>query len=213
MGQSKWRRFFALMGTVIAKIEGAPPVPNTSPNPDSVKKELKKAEAQLDVVRRLDAYNATLKHVNERHILGAHYYLVKREPRQNRVMITGFKSNEPDKATEAYARAERLIKLSEGEDGCAGNGRINEIIDAGVSELFFRYPRVHRRCKTSASLKGALALATTTDALVCCADGRNKMVQFRSLWRARCHGYVLPASRDNDDLWTISHGQSDLSHD
>jgi ppGpp synthetase/RelA/SpoT-type nucleotidyltranferase len=116
VGQSKWRRFFSLMGTVIANIEGTAIVPNTSPNASSVKNELQKLVAKLDIVNRLQAYNATLKHINEQHIINAHYWRVKREPRQNRVVVSGFKSNEPERATEAYNKAERLLKLEEVED-------------------------------------------------------------------------------------------------
>ncbi len=70
----------------------------------------------LDVVNRLQSYTATLKHVNEQHIMSAYYWLVKRVPKENRVEVTGFKSNEPNKANEEYNKAERLLKVEEGED-------------------------------------------------------------------------------------------------
>lgn len=57
VGDSTWLRFFALMGTVIARREGTPAVPNTPTNQRELVDEIKQCDQSLQISDRLATFH------------------------------------------------------------------------------------------------------------------------------------------------------------
>jgi len=106
-GEAEWLRFFAVMGSALALREQTPLVPDTPTNRRTLVRELRKAARELDVDGRLTSYGAALRTLEEPSAKKAHYYLLALDPGARSVAITGFKSNELDKATRNYLAIER----------------------------------------------------------------------------------------------------------
>jgi len=115
-GEEDWLRFFALMGTAIAFRERTPPVPDTPTERSALKNALRQYASGLDVVHRLHTYGAALQTLEEPSALDAHYYLLRLEPSEHRVTVTGFKANELEQASKEYLEVERSIKDQAGAD-------------------------------------------------------------------------------------------------
>jgi maleate cis-trans isomerase len=52
----------------------------------------------------------------EKNVEGAHYFLLKLEPRANQVMVTGFKTAQLVEAQERYKEVEKEISAAAGDD-------------------------------------------------------------------------------------------------
>jgi ppGpp synthetase/RelA/SpoT-type nucleotidyltranferase len=104
-GPEEWLRFFALMSSTIAVRERAPLVPGTPTRINELMFELDEVAYELNVEHRLRAYNDALQRF-ENDTEGAHYYLLKLDPKTGILGITGFKVDEAEKAQQAYAEAE-----------------------------------------------------------------------------------------------------------
>ena len=114
-GPDEWLRFFALMGSVIARRERAPLVPDTPSIQKELIAELDHHVYILNVEHRLVAFgNAmqSIKQATER----AHWYLLKLDPSASQLVITGFKRDEFEKAQTSYSEAEELVKGKPGRD-------------------------------------------------------------------------------------------------
>lgn len=109
MGEEEWLRFFVLMGTAIAFREKTPPVSNTPTNKKELVAELEHYVSTLDVQARLKAYGSAIHIIEQPSASGAHYFLLKLEPRENRVTVDAFRMNELDDATKKYLDVERSI--------------------------------------------------------------------------------------------------------
>jgi ppGpp synthetase/RelA/SpoT-type nucleotidyltranferase len=115
-GNRRWKRFFALMGSAIALREKAPPVPNTPTDRDELMADLRRYVEKVGVIDHLRLYSAALHYHEEQHIEGAHYFLLKLEPKANRVVVTGFKSSELGAAQERYQEVEQSISSAAGDE-------------------------------------------------------------------------------------------------
>ncbi len=115
-GERDWLRFFALMGTAIAIRERTAPVPDTPTGKKELVEELRTYARQLDVEKRLTAYGAALKAVEEPSAKGAHYFLLALDPDAQRVNIAGYRANELERASNDYLATERLMAERPGAD-------------------------------------------------------------------------------------------------
>jgi hypothetical protein len=108
-GAEDWLQFFALMSSELAYREGTPTVPGTPDDRATLKKELKKAAKELDVVRRLVAYGATLQFV-EREMAGksAHYFLLELNAQSGQLALRTYSNLA--QATDAYGAVERFAE-------------------------------------------------------------------------------------------------------
>lgn len=97
------------MSSELAYREGTPTVPGTPDDRATLKKELKKAAKELDVVRRLDAYGATLQFV-EREMAGksAHYFLLELNAQSGQLALRTYSNLA--QATDAYGAVERFAE-------------------------------------------------------------------------------------------------------
>jgi hypothetical protein len=104
-GPEEWQRFFALMGSVIAIRERAPLVPDTPSKARELIAELDNHAYILNVENLLSACASTLQTI-ENSTEHAHYYLLKLDPSASKLVVTGFKKEEIEKAQNAYQAAE-----------------------------------------------------------------------------------------------------------
>ena len=105
-GAAEWQRFFALMGSYIAEMEGCPLVPNT-PAGDQLKDEIRQLAAQLKVAGILRAYSATLQQVGR--AAKMKYYLMDLDPDAGIVRLTLFTAAQTKEANDAYTEMEKSI--------------------------------------------------------------------------------------------------------
>jgi hypothetical protein len=115
-GDKEWLRFFALMGSALAMREGTPIVPNTHSDKETLVAELRKYAAHLDIESKLRAYGAVIKHLEEKRTPGAHYFLLALDPSASRVTVTGFTSQESQRASREYLATERSMANRPGGD-------------------------------------------------------------------------------------------------
>lgn len=105
-GSEPWLRFFSLMGSALAMRERAPLIPKTPMTKVELVAELRQKVKELDVFKRLQAYGAALKRLENPGTKGAHYYLLALKPFDGTVTISGFKSGELERATAEYLKIE-----------------------------------------------------------------------------------------------------------
>lgn len=115
-GNRKWKRFFALMGSAMALRERCASVPNTPQDPAALKADIQRYVDNIGVIEHLRLFNAVLKHSETKSIEGAHYFLLKLLPKENRIVIEGFKSADLAGAQERYREVERGVSAAAGDD-------------------------------------------------------------------------------------------------
>lgn len=108
-GEDDWLRFFALMGTAIAIMEGTPPVPDTPIYADELIKELNDSAHKIDAVNRLRAYGTAPQILESPESKKNHFFLLELDASEMRLEIKGYKSNELSLAAEDYLIAEQKV--------------------------------------------------------------------------------------------------------
>jgi ppGpp synthetase/RelA/SpoT-type nucleotidyltranferase len=120
-GEQQWQRFFAVMGTYIAKKEKCPIVPDTPSTEGGLRYQIMYLARVLEVDAHLQAYQATLQYL-EQDVKGARYYLLELDSKAWTVNIRGFKT--PQEGLDRYADAEKRNINHPGRDAVlvsAGN--------------------------------------------------------------------------------------------
>jgi hypothetical protein len=112
-GQQDWTRFFALMGSAIARRERRPPVPDTPPNQGELVKELRELAQKLQVVRKLDTWRHSLKRWTPK-TSGVFLYLVYLDVNRPVFEIVPFRFGDLAAAQAAYANAEKRVEENPG---------------------------------------------------------------------------------------------------
>jgi hypothetical protein len=110
-GDARWQRFFALMGTYIARKEGCNPVPHTQSR--FLQSEIRHYTKELEVVHHLHSYRATLEVTT---MPGAHFFLVELDARKGETRIAGFKENNLEEAQQRYLALEKATANNPGRD-------------------------------------------------------------------------------------------------
>lgn len=95
------------MGTVVARLEKRPLVPNTPEDPDELRIELRALSAQLNAVQTLRAYRVALNYIGTFNQKKARYFLVNYDASENRVFVSGYAAHQSEYASFAYTEAER----------------------------------------------------------------------------------------------------------
>ena len=108
-GEADWLRFFALMGTAMARRERTAPVPNTPTSPTELVDELREYTRKLDVEESLAAFGTALGAVGLSVLRGAHYYLLVLDSNKREIAITGFDKTLQERASAQYLQTEREI--------------------------------------------------------------------------------------------------------
>lgn len=114
-GEESWRRFFALMSSVIALSERHPTVPNTPSTEKELKKELREAVQALRVVPVLNGWMTAVRHLPTHGAGGAQAFLLILSPATSTLQILPFTEAEGAKASEEYLEAEKRIERTADE--------------------------------------------------------------------------------------------------
>jgi len=112
-GEAQWQRFFALMGTYIARKDKGNPVPNTPTDWQMVNHEISSLADQIHVIERLESYRATLDFEG---IRDARFYLLDLDVPKNETRIIGFKEDQFEEAQEFYVASEKALADEPGRD-------------------------------------------------------------------------------------------------
>jgi hypothetical protein len=111
-GEEDWLRFFALMGSAVASIEGTASVPGTPVDHVELKSEIRRLATDLDVINRLEAFADTLRFsgLGDAQRLNEKYYVLELDVRPTGAMlsVTGFR--EQIAASDHFATTERLAE-------------------------------------------------------------------------------------------------------
>jgi hypothetical protein len=112
-GEADWLRFFALMGTVFADAERAPPVPNT-PDGKTLVAELRALTSKLSVQSQLDTFGSAVQVIEGREDRNDHYYLLELDPRNKKVNVSAYSAAESEAAETAYLQVEKKLNKQTG---------------------------------------------------------------------------------------------------
>lgn len=116
-GEEDWLRFFALMASAIAHIEGTPPVPGTPADKVTLIAELNAAAEKLDAVGRLRTYGTAPQILEVAESKKNHFFLLELDAAEMQLSITGYKSKDMESAASAYLAAEtRFAQAAAGGD-------------------------------------------------------------------------------------------------
>jgi hypothetical protein len=117
-GEDRWLRFFALMGSVIARSERSTHlVPNTPIKKSELLAEVKDAAEKLNVVYTLNRYAQALNIASEGGVLpGFHYYLLQLMPQEERMVVHAFARQELEEASRRYTEVEKEIASKPGAE-------------------------------------------------------------------------------------------------
>ena len=115
LGSEDWKRFFALMGSVIAFREKSPLIPGTPQKRSELIDELRGLAMTLQVSVRLREYGNAMNAISNT-TTDAVFYLLQLDPTKGRLQITGFALNQIEEASKRYAEAEEAAKQKSGGD-------------------------------------------------------------------------------------------------
>jgi hypothetical protein len=109
MGKDDWLRFFILMGSAIADIEGTPLVPGTPIKKSELVKELRSLNKSLQITEKLMSYGNALNKMSDGLSKNAHYFILRLDTKRNSVTILGYPSKFLHLAEEKYSSIEKEI--------------------------------------------------------------------------------------------------------
>jgi len=108
-GDEDWLRFFALMGSAIALLEGTPLVPGTPHDPFDLLNELHALSNRLDAVNRLRAYGTAPDILEDPATKGQHFFLLELDVAENKLKVKGYKAGDIELASTEYLEAEKRL--------------------------------------------------------------------------------------------------------
>lgn len=106
-GEAEWRRFFALMSSVIASREKKPSIPGTPADKETLTTELRRLASKLHVQKCLRGWAYALTRLPAKNVTNAVAFLVVLDLKAWTLNTTGFKQEESVKASEAYLAIEK----------------------------------------------------------------------------------------------------------
>lgn len=105
IGEEDWRRFFALMGSAIARIENCPLVPNTPNTALELIREIRKLDKKLSVLATLRGFRVVVKETAN--IPNARTFLLELDTRQEQVSVIEFSAQQSKLASKEYLELEQ----------------------------------------------------------------------------------------------------------
>lgn len=111
-GSADWKRFFALMGSALARLERAQSVPGTPTSRQELKDELTHLANALRVQNTLQSYSATLNYIGGQRAAESKFFLVRLDPSAQQVTVQGFPANASQQANLTYTALERELEGS-----------------------------------------------------------------------------------------------------
>ena len=104
-GDTRWLRFFALMGSEVARIEKTPWIPDTPSSQSELRDELRVLASELDVIKKLEAYGLALEEVTTAYPTASMFLLVL-DVASDVLRVTGYQPRAAAAAQLAYEREE-----------------------------------------------------------------------------------------------------------
>lgn len=108
-GKDEWKRFFALMGSAIARKERCPIVPGTPKDYRELVSELREIDRKLNVTAVLIGWRTALKVIPSKAPPNAAMFLLEIDPQEWTLKHKGFSADDVIKASEATLEAEKRI--------------------------------------------------------------------------------------------------------
>jgi len=117
LGEVKWLRMFALMGSIIALREKSKVlVPDTPTTKAELVAELRTLVKELDVINSLQMFSTAINISQPGEKKDKHYFLLKLIPSQQQMTVSSFSRRQLDQATAAYLEVEKELKTQQGTD-------------------------------------------------------------------------------------------------
>lgn len=145
-GEEDWLRFFALMGSAIAVMEGTAPVPSTPTDVSPLIKELTEAANRLDAIGRLRAYGTAPQILESPESKKHHFFLLELDASEMKLGITGYTGNQIMDASNAYLAAEKKFS----QQGAGGDAVLVSV--DSLASLRRAYPNYYLDTKTFVEL-------------------------------------------------------------
>lgn len=114
IGEVPWKRFFSLMGSILATRERTPLVPGTPTNKNELVGELRELTRELNVERILNGWGAALTHVPAKNTTHAVAFLLVLDTEAQTINISGFTKPQLPQAAEKYLETEKAIERKSG---------------------------------------------------------------------------------------------------
>ncbi len=107
-GQEEWTNFFKLVSSAFAKIEGCPCVPNTPSDEKELYSQIKRKEAELNVIKKMSSWTKSVKVFREviKTKPNLQYFLLDLDIVGEKLSITAYTKKQEQRAILDYAKAE-----------------------------------------------------------------------------------------------------------
>ena len=105
-GSSDWKRFFQLMGSVHAHLEGTSFVPNTPSDIEQLRSAVRELEKKLNVINLLNSWAHLTKEIQGTKGGKDYWYLIEIRPVKREIYIQTFSANKTDDANMKYKDVE-----------------------------------------------------------------------------------------------------------
>lgn len=113
-GPAEWLRFFALMGSYIARKEKSPIVPNTPVDDCELKSELSERVTKLNAISQLEGFQRSMGAIDDPDLKRAGYYLLKLNTTTTppSLSVSGYKGSDLNIAMQDSTEAEKNPDLN-----------------------------------------------------------------------------------------------------
>ena len=109
LGDEDILRFFVLVSSVFAKMEGTPIAPNTIDDFNTLISEIREIDKRLYIVSRLSALSVAINHVNENTKIKKNgYYVLQLNYKKKLLKINSFLKSQVELATNVYNKIEEI---------------------------------------------------------------------------------------------------------
>ncbi len=110
-GQKEWLDFFRLVSAAFAKMENCPPVPNTPSDEKEIRRQIKKREADLNVIKIMSGWTSAMRVFEEaasRNKAKLQFFLLELDiSGGGKMTVSAYSKKQEQKAIADYAEAEK----------------------------------------------------------------------------------------------------------
>jgi len=124
-GEERWRRFLALMSSVIAIWEKSPPVPEVPAEHGDLIKEVKNLSKELRVAEILTGWQDAIRRLPTKNVEGAQVFILSIDPTTKIAQAVGYR--EPEDAEQAYLEMERDLEAKGAQAVLVSVDRVNRL--------------------------------------------------------------------------------------
>jgi len=136
-GQSDWLRFFSLMGSAVALMEGTTYVPGTPQSETDLVAELRDLSERLDAVGRLRTYGTAPQVLESPESKNHHFFLLELDAAEMKLAIRGYRGSELETAAADYLEVEKRLGAKQ-----AGGDAVLVSVDS-LASLRRAYPNYY----------------------------------------------------------------------